>query len=98
MFKWNRPLSVKAWRLYFAGLRERVAESKWWDEKNPKIANQLYILIPKSCFCPPSLSKADANITHEGNLKPFKANRAGNMEREYRNNVYKVKDKDGNVS
>lgn len=52
------------------------------------VVPKLYILIPKSCYCPPSITAADPQLKVAGVTPSFVANRAGNQRREYKNTVY----------
>jgi len=57
----------------------------------PRILPKLIIVSPQSCHCPDSFTDVDENIVHVGHI-PFKASRAGNIDRDYKNSVYKVTD------
>ena len=57
----------------------------------PRILPKLIIVSPQSCQCPNSFTDVDENIVHVGHI-PFKASRAGNIDRDYKNSVYKVTD------
>lgn len=52
------------------------------------VVPKLYILVPKSCYCPPSITEADPRLKVAGVTPSFVANRAGNQSREYKNTVY----------
>ena len=74
--------------------RERMQQWKEDQGLNDcKVSLKLYILLPKNCFCPPSLHEADQAIAREGHPKSFSASRAGCVSREYKNTVYSI-DKD----
>lgn len=83
----------------FAGLQSRI--ESWTQTKDLtkkcKIIPKLYILVPKSCYCPPSLTTADPQLRVAGVTPSFVANRAGNQRREYKNTVYCF-EADGTVS
>lgn len=83
----------------FAGLQSRI--ESWTQTKDLtkkyKIIPKLYVLVPKSCYCPPSLTTADPQLRVAGVTPSFVANRAGNQRREYKNTVYCF-EADGTVS
>lgn len=88
-----------AWSFYFGylrliipGLQSRMESWKKTPETERKcvVIPKLYILIPKSCYCPPSITAADPKIKVAGVTPSFVANRAGNQRREYKNTVYRV--------
>ena len=60
-------------------------------EKQSRIIPKLIIVSPQSCFCPGSFTDVDESIVHVGHIH-FKASRAGTIDRDYKNSVYKVTD------
>lgn len=86
-----------AWSYYFGylrliipGLQSRMESWKKDIDTTRKcvVVPKLYILIPKSCYCPPSITAADPQLKVAGVTPSFVANRAGNQRREYKNTVY----------
>lgn len=86
-----------AWSYYFGylrliipGLQSRMDSWKKGIDTTRKsvVVPKLYILIPKSCYCPPSITAADPQLKVAGVTPSFVANRAGNQRREYKNTVY----------
>ena len=60
-----------------------------------RIIPKLIIVSPCSCYCPGSFTDVDENIVFDGHI-PYKATRAGNIDRDYKSSVYKVTDPDTN--
>ncbi|KAL5012901.1 hypothetical protein ScPMuIL_011452 [Solemya velum] len=54
---------------------------------------KLHILVPRSCYCYPSLNDADSRITIAGTPEPISASRAGTIKRLYKNTIYKIEGK-----
>jgi len=86
-----------AWSFYFGylrliipGLQSRIESWKpsIQNTKRYKVIPKLYILVPKSCYCPPSITAADPRLKVAGVTPSFVANRAGNQRREYKNTMY----------
>lgn len=72
------------------GLQSRIESWKpsIQNTKRYKVIPKLYILVPKSCYCPPSITAADPRLKVAGVTPSFIANRAGNQRREYKNTMY----------
>ena len=72
------------------GLQARIWswEPSIQTTKRHKVIPKLYILVPKSCYCPPSITAADPRLKVAGVTPSFVANRAGNQLREYKNTMY----------
>lgn len=80
--------------LVLPGLKQRVAKSKWATEEEYKespILPKLLIMLPKSCYCPGNLISLDEEcFSFDGHI-PYNATRAGNINRDYKSSVYKVR-------
>ncbi|KAI0216162.1 Stimulator of interferon genes protein [Lamellibrachia satsuma] len=59
------------------------------------LSPKLIIVSPCSCYCPGSFTDVDENIVFDGHI-PYKATRAGNIDRDYKSSVYRVTDPDTN--
>lgn len=82
------------WDTHPEALQQTVSGKEGKETVNrPRIIPKLIIVSPQSCFCPESFTDADKNIVFVGHI-PFKASRAGNINRDYKNSVYKVTDPD----
>ena len=84
-----------AWSYYFGYLQlvlpelnERIRKSERYCGKIS--SEKLYILLPKNCYAFETIDKADRRVTIDGNLEPYKINRAGILERTYKHTVYSV--------
>ncbi|XP_071086256.1 stimulator of interferon genes protein-like [Haliotis cracherodii] len=72
-------------------LGNKIQNSKWWTtDRDRVIARRLYILIPLSCACKDSLTDVDPLITFDGSLEGDRKSRAGNMNRVYRQSVWRI--------
>lgn len=76
------------------GLPERVRKSEWATEeqyKDSPILPKLLVILPKSCYCPGQFLDLDKDSFSPAGWIPFNATRAGNIHRDYKSSVYKVK-------
>ena len=85
-----------AWSYYFGYLQlvlpklnEQIRKSRRYRGRIS--SEKLYILLPKNCYAFETIDKADQRVTVDGNLEPYKINRAGILERTYKHTVHSVK-------
>lgn len=58
--------------------------------------HKLYVLVPLSLYCPPTLESVSSRIEKAKTLDPITKNRAGVINRVYKNAVYKINYTSGN--
>ena len=56
-----------------------------------RMPRKLYILVPKSCFCPALLESKDNSIKHAGHLQEVQITSAGSVDRVYKSSVWTLK-------
>jgi hypothetical protein len=82
-------------KLILPGMKERITASEFSDSSiYSKICPKALILLPKSCFCPSTLIEEDESCIKHMGFIPFRANRAGNVARDYKSSVYEVRNPD----
>ena len=79
-------------RFVLKGLPDRIKQSEFWGQKI-QIILKMIIIIPRSCFCPAKFADWDTNFSSAGFIQ-FISCRAGNIPRDYKSPVTKVKDPD----
>jgi hypothetical protein len=82
-------------KLTLPGMKDRIAASEFSDSSRYcRIFPKALLLLPRSCFCPSTLAEeCPTHIAHVGFI-PFRANRAGNVARDYKSSVYEVTNPD----
>lgn len=86
-----------AWSYYFGYLKLILPSLQTrltnWQEKQlekSKMVYKLYILVPSSCYCYPSLENADNRMSVcKPGPETINASRSGNISRTYSNTVYR---------
>ncbi|KAJ8310192.1 hypothetical protein KUTeg_012057 [Tegillarca granosa] len=80
-------------RFVLLGFTEKIDHQ--FEEKGireHKCPKKLYILVPNSCNCPPSLEKADNRISKFHTYDAKYRNQTGTINRKYNFDIYKIED------
>jgi hypothetical protein len=82
--------------LILKGMKSRISESEFNDDTkhSGKMFSKVLVLLPESCFCPSTLTEDDPDHFKHIGFIPFRANRAGNVARDYKSSVYEVTNPD----
>ena len=60
------------------------------------MSEKTFLLLPQSCRCKDSISDESPLIRHRGHLPILTQNRAGVIERQYKNSIYSILDEEEN--
>lgn len=63
-----------------------------------RMSEKLFLFFPQSCRCRDSIADESSLIKHRGHLPIITKDRAGIIERQYKNTIYSVTDDNGEVS
>ena len=96
-FHFSQSLNIRYKRFDISELKTRCDTSELSKEKNIKIVPQVFILVPDNGLCHSTITDCDPKITEIGHLDPVLRNRAGVINRPYKNTIYRVEGPGGKV-
>ena len=96
-FHFSQILNIRYKRFDISELKTRCDASELSREKNIKIVPQVFILVPDNGLCHSTITDCDPKITEIGHLDPVLRNRAGVINRPYKNTIYRVEGPGGKV-
>nr|XP_022336637.1 stimulator of interferon genes protein-like isoform X3 [Crassostrea virginica] len=92
-----------AWGYYYGYLKiilpeldKRVRDWRRENKVEGRMSEKTFLLLPQSCRCKDSISDESPLIKHRGHLPILTQNRAGVIERQYKNSIYSILDEEEN--